>query len=379
MAIIWHMGPSIILDKSALQSLGKPALRELARYFYRNTTPILLYEIIADLKKSGNTDEEAKTQVGVLSDKVMPGDSIVNMDYKTIAYANLIGEQIKMDRRPIVYGQTVVDKNGKVGGFVDLQPESLALLRWQEQSFENQDEEFAKGWRNAIAGMDWPAFGKSLRRTDTRPKDFPALITIVDALIAEPEVQAGLLVILLNELRLDPVRRAQIIRRWNFDSPNIYTLREFAPYAFHCARMLMMFYWGVTYEMLPTSKTVRLDLEYLFYAPFANIFCSGDKSHKAMKAFALGEDQTFIAAEDLKRELDELAKHRVEDPHIEPEPRSFIVTMWKKYLRGFAPQARPPRHISKEESDKTMKELAPMMEAFREAAKQNPDAARRFP
>lgn len=372
------MGPSIILDKSAIQSFGKPALRELARYFYQNITPILLYEILADLKKAGKTDEEAKRQVSILSDKVTAIDSIVNMDYRTLAYASLIGKPFKVDRRPIVYGNTVIDKNGQVGGFIDYQPESLALLRWQEQSFEDKDEEFADDWRNAIAEMDWALLTKSLPKVDARPEDLPALIAIVDETLTEPEVQATLLSFIMTEMRLESKCRAQISCRWNRASPKIYTLREFAPYAFHCARITMMLYLGVTYELLSTSRTVRLDLEYFYYVPFTNIFCSGDRSHKTMKAFALEEDQTFIAAEDLKRELDELARCRVDDPHIEPDPESIIVTMWKKYLHHFAPQARPRRQISKKESEETMNKLAPILEAIKGAPGRNRDA-RRFP
>ncbi len=43
------MGPSILFDKSAIQSLGQQALHEVSRYFYTVVPPVLLMETLADL------------------------------------------------------------------------------------------------------------------------------------------------------------------------------------------------------------------------------------------------------------------------------------------------------------------------------------------
>ncbi len=43
------MGPSILFDKSAIQSLGGKSLSEVSRYFYTVVPPLLLMETLADL------------------------------------------------------------------------------------------------------------------------------------------------------------------------------------------------------------------------------------------------------------------------------------------------------------------------------------------
>ena len=43
------MGPSIIFDKSAIQSLGQQSIYEVNRYFHTVFPPVLLHEILADL------------------------------------------------------------------------------------------------------------------------------------------------------------------------------------------------------------------------------------------------------------------------------------------------------------------------------------------
>ena len=46
------MGPIIILDKSALQSLSYDEIYTLNRHYFLNITPVLIIEILADLKKT---------------------------------------------------------------------------------------------------------------------------------------------------------------------------------------------------------------------------------------------------------------------------------------------------------------------------------------
>ena len=54
--IVALMGPTLMCDKSSLQSLNPQELNALRRYYALNVPPILVTEILADLKKEGESD-----------------------------------------------------------------------------------------------------------------------------------------------------------------------------------------------------------------------------------------------------------------------------------------------------------------------------------
>ena len=47
------MGPVLICDKSTLQSLARDELSALRRYYSLTVPPVLVIEILSDLKKVG--------------------------------------------------------------------------------------------------------------------------------------------------------------------------------------------------------------------------------------------------------------------------------------------------------------------------------------
>src|SRR2546421_2508066 len=134
------MGPSIVLDKSALQALPQRAIYELSRYFFTNVTPVLLMEILADLRLDEMTLAEAQAVVAMLARKVLPFDAFKNAEYQWLCLADLLGGRIKMDRRPVVAGgQNVVTKDGRAGVHFGIQPEHEALMRWRAGEFSSAD------------------------------------------------------------------------------------------------------------------------------------------------------------------------------------------------------------------------------------------------
>lgn len=79
------MGPITILDKSVLQSFSYDEIFTLNRHYYLNITPILIIEILADLKKNikkGTPQEKVKE----LASKLLPSfsDSVINVHYKDL-------------------------------------------------------------------------------------------------------------------------------------------------------------------------------------------------------------------------------------------------------------------------------------------------------
>jgi hypothetical protein len=95
-------------------------------------------------------------------------------------------------------------------------------------------------------------------------------------------------------------------------------LSEFAPYAHHCTRVLLLLLIGMRHRVLSARKTNRLDVEYLFYVPFCERFVSGDKLHVQLAPMVLVEGQTFVPAREFKDEMAKLVAARAPEQQCPP-------------------------------------------------------------
>src|SRR5947207_12475090 len=97
------MGPVIICDKSTVQALSRDELSALRRYYFLNIPPVLLVEILGDLKKH-NDSETGRNEVGILANKLVPACSTVNMNFRKLIQGELSGHSFPMDGRVVVGG-----------------------------------------------------------------------------------------------------------------------------------------------------------------------------------------------------------------------------------------------------------------------------------
>ncbi|MBI5395254.1 MAG: hypothetical protein HZA91_08170, partial [Verrucomicrobia bacterium] len=100
------MGPTILLDKCALQSLGREEINSLASTFCVNAPPILIEEIVADLKKSKGLMKDARHEVEVLARKLRAclGSIYINVHYRVLCEGEVLGYEVKMDRLTLIGG-----------------------------------------------------------------------------------------------------------------------------------------------------------------------------------------------------------------------------------------------------------------------------------
>lgn len=267
------MGPSLLFDKSAIQSLGRAALHEVSRYFYTVVPPVLLMETLADLSLKLDDLERAKKKVADIASKVFPTDSIANADYRTMCIHNLLGEHVPMQRIPAIVGaQSVVAKDGSKGSFIEVQPENEAVLRWRTGQFNEDDLKFAVQWRESAHGANLEEMRKALPKPPIRIQSAEQVREVVDLMLAQPELQQPLLGWFVGLLGCDSAtsQRIGIRLKWVVDR----TLASFAPYAFHCLRVQLIYYIGITQGFFGTRPSNIVDLEYLCYTPFAFVFCS---------------------------------------------------------------------------------------------------------
>jgi hypothetical protein len=363
------MGPSILFDKSAIQSLGQEALHEVSRYFYTVVPPVLLMETLADLSLTPDDLDRAKRKVAEIADKVLPIDSIANADCYSMCVHNLLGEHVAMDRKPAVFGARPVTANdGAKGLFIDIQPENEAVLRWRSGQFNENDLRFALWWRESAKDSNLEAMKQSLPKPPIKMRTADQVAAFVDLLLAQNELQESLLRWFLGLLRCDQDICDRVLLRWKWDVRR--ALASFAPYAHHCLRVQLLYYTGMMQGIFGTRSSNTVDLEYLHYTPFAFVFCSGDKLHRELAPFVLRADQSFVERQEMHTCLKAVVAARQESPDVQPEEGSLIHRLWINHWN------RPPsnpigRAISEEESRRIMESVKPIVEALEEQEKRS--------
>lgn len=354
----------------------------MSRYFYTNITPVLLKEILADTQLDRNDMDRCRTLVANLARKVIPTDAITNLDYRTLCIADLMGGKIKMDRRPIVGGgQSVTTTEGRTGAFVGVQPENEAVLRWRHGEFSERDLEFGMKWRKAIGDANLEVEKRKLPKLSVPIKNLLQLKEFVDTLLNDADSQAALLERLMELLRLEAYIREWARSRWR--NGGFGHIRDFAPYACHCLRVQLLFLFGMSSGQLGTKNSNIVDVEYLYYVPFCQIFSSGDKFLGRLASLVLGDDQSFVGLADLRQALDDVAARRDvaqtadERATIGPDENSLIQALWKRHWGRSVPKPGE-NSISKERREKILEELKPIIAAMQKAKETEPKD-RRFP
>jgi hypothetical protein len=230
------MGPSILFDKSAIQSLGGPAVREVSRYFSTVVPRVLLHETLADLSLKPDNLDDAKKVVARMADKVYPIDSIANADWLTMCVTSLLGHRVPMNRTPVVLGgRPVTADDGSKGVVLDLQPENDAVMRWRIGNFKEDDLTFALEWRQSTTGTNLQAMKEALPPREFTLRTAEQVRDFVDLMFADPESHEMWLLRFLAK-NVDPDTGRQVLERWRATANA--SLPSFAPYAYHCIRVM---------------------------------------------------------------------------------------------------------------------------------------------
>jgi hypothetical protein len=96
------MGLSIVIDKSTFQSLSFPEIISLHNYYRPTITPILVMEIMADLKKEFDKTDDSNKRVQDFAKKLMPYNSAVNIHYLEILTGELLYGNSDFNFRPVL-------------------------------------------------------------------------------------------------------------------------------------------------------------------------------------------------------------------------------------------------------------------------------------
>jgi hypothetical protein len=373
------VGPQILLDKSALQSLSYDEAFRLGDYVLVVVPPVLMAEIQADLTlashKKKSKRAEARNQAAELAKKLHGMFSRgLNQPHRLIVLQDLAGYRVVPDGRPIVGGTHVVTDDGQRGFWVaDAQEKALAA--WSVGDFSPVDKVSAQEWRHAISDIDLNRtrerlLGMPLLRGRDLPGTAEGLVERVDTILGTLPAQEPPLAALIDFARADPASRAAILRRWERAPEK--RLAVFAPYAHYCARVLLLFHFALVAKLIDAKRTNRIDLEYLYYVPFAKAFASGDTVHAVLAPLVFDQGRPFISRDALKEdakhllaETERLIAEGVKRPiRYPPErPGSPVLALWQEHMLPREEIERERPKMTPEQEAEILKRISAMSKA----------------
>jgi hypothetical protein len=373
-------GPSLLFDKSTLESLS---LNEAALLdnFYRSTiTPLFFVECLADLERRMVRMKGTPEQlVGSLAERTPDMQSVMNVHHMQILKGEL-SKQFDLDTvllRPFVASGKVVELGDSKGMLFQPSEEEEAVQRWARYDFLGLERQIAKRWRKMIENIDLQAMSASVLRAIgpwRKPislRDARTMVdTIIDNLDQEWPLSFGL------QLLGVPEATQYVINQWRTDRKK--PLRSYYPYFIHMLSINIFFSLVLQTQLLKNVKAShQIDLAYLYYLPFCAIFSSRDNFHVQVAPLFMHKAQQFVHGDDLKadlKRLDELylqlPKERLERGFhsfaaAPPDDSSYLTTrLWDAYL----PDWRKGSNKVVDVPDEIKEALKELMNKYRQAS-----------
>lgn len=378
---------SLILtfDKSSLQRLSHDELLKLSTYYMVCIPQVLIFELLGDLSKDEASSEKSEKIVQSLSRNLRAVMPKICADSRGLAVGNLLGQPVPMDGRiPMAGGVQYLDHEGKLAVAYDVPQEMEAMFRWHLGKFSSDERATSLHWRQSIKAFDVERYKKYL--TKLHPKidgleTISDVVCFVDNLLKLPNYQRELIVILCAETMSGVRIKDEALSRW--DKGGWKSFETFAPYGFHYLRISLCFYIGLQVGAISTRKSNWIDIEYLRYLPFCNVFSSGDKLQIDLANALLRKDQDLITADQLKSDMakllnwwdglskearfEEAAEYGSQPPEL-PELHTFSI--WsKKHGTRKTGRGNLALKMTEEENKALFEKLRPQMEAMEAALK----------
>ena len=342
------MGPTLLLDKSALESLSVDESVWLDMFFGANITPLLYVETLADLEKSDKTGRSGEKSVADLAGKTPTNATFPNAHHHGIILQDLLGNTPPMDTHqvPISAGQVKRDPVGKLGVHVDEFPEQAALNRWFSGEFSEIERKYAKAWREGLNNhdptttMDWVGNIVPTGRKFSTVED-------VKAFCDEFVKSAGFPILdFCMELLGVPEDLKPLVRR-RYTHLGEPFLEDFAPYAAFVLKVEIFYYLCLRSSFISKDRASnKADIAYLYYLPFCHVFISKDNLHKRVARLFMEHGQRFVDADDLKKALKEADEYysqfssEIEEVGLmryvgypSPALNNLITELWDEFMR----------------------------------------------
>lgn len=347
------MGPVVLLDKSALQGLSRDEVGFLYKHYTVMIPKVLLTEILADLSKEARTTGRFTPEiVGELAEKIWATNTYVAADHRELCFADLISGPIPRARRvPVRPGRRIRGPDGRPAMFFAEPAEMKALRHWRRGEFHKSDVVASVAWRIVSQAFNSEQAIERLARVHVvipRCTSLHDAAVTIEAMLANPRLQLPLLTYLCEEFSLRDPRLQSALTPY-LRRPDML-ISEFAPYAAHCLRSLLMYAASGHFGLTSIRPTNRIDLEYCFYLPFCHAVSSRDRFHTRVIPWLLDTDQTFVPGDALKRDLRAIRDdwHALSEADKEDRayhygdypprlPSSVTTSLWDRHMAPWRP------------------------------------------
>lgn len=366
---------TITIDKSTFQSLSYTELTRLSSYYKHNVAPVLVMEILGDLKKDvTNGKPPSEVRVKDFAKKLFPVKTFINTYYRNLVKGELLGDPVSSDGRPHVDVEKIVQADdGSKGYVLQETEEEKSIYKWKSGNFSEADKELSEMWRTVTTQEDLLKNLQAILKTkkgEYKIRNLDELNLKVDSVLNDYAKQDGFLVFLIDNYGEGDIDGAKVFKKYTEAGRPL--LKDFVPYAAHCLKVDLLFHFGLMHEVIGTRPTNRVDIEYLYYLPFCNVFTSDDKIHKQLSPLLIQGDQKFIVGQELKDDFkgivahleeggEELKKKHVHEPPIIEDSLTF--KLWKEYF-GYPEKSNWNRDLS----DEDMAYMKEKMDKFERAA-----------
>ena len=347
------MGPITLFDKSFLQSLSVDESVWFDHFFYTAICPIFYVETLADLKKP-NLRRSAEEEVGIIADKFPQMHSLPTPNHLEMAIGNLLGQDVPFTGQIPIRGGRPVKSGEHTGVVYEAAPEAEAFRRWQRREFDVIEHKFASDWREKLQTLDLKSVADGFRELGISGRNCQSLEeakSIADAFVNRNGQPFERLKLAYLFLAVPREHHQSIMMRWTFS--NCPPLSIYASYAAYVLTVDVFFQIALAANHISADRpSNRLDVAYLYYLPFCQVFVSGDKLHRNCASLFMRDDQSFIWGQELKSALSELDRHFSSLPEnlkenglmdIAPYPpvelNSIVSQLWDKHLPNWREHA----------------------------------------
>jgi hypothetical protein len=373
------MGPTLLFDKSFLQTLSEDEAVLLDQFFAAIIAPVFYVETLADLEKKARSRRSPDDEVRIIAKKIPLLHSAPMLFHPALAVRELLGGRVSMDGRLLLAGERTVTFRGRKGLIQDPGPEHEAFERWQERQFLPGERSTAKSWRQKLRRVDHSTLKAGVRAFGLlqRCRSLDEAHALSAKLVQTRDHQRELVRLAVIALGTGSRTQRAVLERWtSLGGP---PLGAFAPYAAHILRVEAFFAIAHESSLISHNPNSRSDITYFHYAPFCKVFVSSDNLHARSANCFLRPNQTFVEGPYLKEALRQLVTRYLARPQAEQDnglpsvpptddPGCLVSQLWDQHKgkewREPPPNVPPEVVAAIEELIKTMKaEQIPTTEA----------------
>lgn len=341
------MKPTILVDKSFIQSLLPKEARVLRKHFYLLITPVFIQEMLIDIEKYNNNFEDTLRKLKILAEKMGGGGQYTITNAQYLFYANLLGCKFgKKPKVPIFDAEIRKAPDGSIGNIFDETQTEKLIQRWQKKNFLDEDISLAKKLLqefNSYYSVNQHAEMTSEFSLERKFKTLDDLVAHIDEESLQHQI-APLYLLSASNMTHSPrelVEKAML--EWNKHGK--FYFESTYEYAFFYTRLWLIYSLGLRYGLISASKGEKaaIDIQYFLYLPFCHAFCSQDKFHKDCFKYFQRPEQMFIWSPDFKQDLAQIALYssnltpeqkknneRRRGSYPPPLPNSISVNLWNQ-------------------------------------------------